>query len=1095
MILKKTLVVACLFTLVLTLTAPAHAQTTAAQWIWYPESPAVDCYKEFRWFRASFDLEDHIAEATLWLLVDDRHVLWLNGIGPLKPVETRDSSHRYDVAKALARGRNVIAIEGWNGGNVAGVIARLTVKLANGRETVITSDQKWRASREASDGWNKPEFDDSAWSPVRVVGDAFARPWIDIPSFHMPVFYTKKEAAAKARQHEKLLAPAKQFTDLPATDARLGWVNDMPAFVINGQPQPVVFYRGILDPLREHGRRQIANFRDADVHMFCVYARLRKCWPAPDEYDFSSVDEQIRAYLAIDPNAWIVLLVRIIPPNWWMDSHPDELVGYGTGSDFVNNEQDRVRRGSIASEVWLRDTSAAWQALVRHVEDRPWGKRVIGYQPGYGISAEWHYFGSWREQYPDTGAAMTQAFRNWLRERYETDAALRAAWGQTQVALSTASVPDVASRRGAKHLALRDPVAERRVIDYYHCHQKTVSDAIDRLGRIVKQQTNKHKLYGVYYGYFFGTLPQTQGGHLELPALLASPNVDFLVAPYSYSERLMGQDGRLRSLAGAFRLTGKLHILEGDIRTWLHSRNEYGRTENRQQSMAAIAREFSTALIERAGFWYVDFGPDSDGGWFDDPKIMAQAATLHGLAARALRQPRSEMAQIALVCDLESPYYLSDGEGMKIALRMVEDVTTELHHIGAPFDAIHLDQLADADLERYRMLVFLNTIGMTDEQAALVRRLRQDGQHAMVFLWAPGVCSPHGFAPERASQLIGMDLQLVEDWLPGGVEITLPEDPLTTGIAASEEVTITPVSSTFIKGFDDEEKWLNPRDKRTMERQYKHYEVTRAKGGVQWIFDTSHNYTDLHFHAPVPEADGIGCDLRFTGTIRELGFLLVVKDANLAEFVAPDERLVAGRQYHLDYPLAVFKNAPWSRHKPDRIALPLRGAKFVFKDTSNVGACTVVLKNLRAVKGTVERRRIASFGSGVFGPALVPSGAQSRLLGTLAGTEYAGLAARGKGRGAIVFCAAPFLPRQVLANLAQAAGVHRYLDNLTDVVRADSRFIAIHTKEGGRRTLNLRVRSTVRDAMTGVEIGRGSRVPLNLSPDSTSIYELTTDDE
>ena len=1086
---------ACLFVFALALTPPVSGQTTAAQWIWYPESPAVDCYKDSRWFRASFDLEDQVTEATLWLLVDDRHVLWLNGTGPLEPAESREASRRYDVTKALTRGRNLIAIEGWNGTSVAGVIARLTVKLANGREVVVTSDGEWRASREAPEGWNGPEFDDSTWPPVRVIGDAFARPWIDIPSFHMPVFYTDEEASASARYREGLLAPAERFADAPALDARLGWVNGMPAFVINGQPQPVVFYRGILDPLREHGRRQIANFRDAGIHMFCVYARLRKCWSAPGEYDFSSVDEQIRAYLAVDPNAWIVVLVRIIPPNWWMDSHPDELVGYGTGSDFVNNEQDRVRRGSIGSKVWLRDTGAAWKALVRHVEDQPWGKRVIGYQPGYGISAEWHYFGSWRDQYPDTGSAMTRTFRDWLREKYGTDAALRAAWGQPQVTLDTATVPDVASRRSAKHLSFRDPATERPVVDYYHCHQKTVADAIDQLGRIVKQQTDGRKLHGVYYGYFFGVRPQTQGGHLELPALLASPNVDFFVAPYSYAQRLMGQDGRLRSLAGAFRLAGKLHILEGDIRTWLHSRNEHGRTENRQQSLAAIAREFSTSLIERAGFWYVDFGPDSDGGWFDDPQVMAQAGTLHRLAVRALQQPRMEMAQIALVCDLESPYYLSDGEGMKIAYRMVEDVTTELHHMGASFDAIHLDQLADADLERYRMLVFLNTVAMTDEQSTLVRQLRRTGQHAMVFLWAPGVCGPNRFSAERASQVIGMRLKLVKEWLPAEVEITAPGDPLTAGVATSEEVTLAPVGSTPVEGFGDTGRWINPRDKRTMSRQYRRYEVAGIEGGVQWVFDTSHNYTDIHFHAPIPEAAGIGCDLKFTGRVRSVGFLFVIKDANWEEFVAPNEMIVVGEQYHLDYPLAGFENSPWSRNKPDRIALPLRGAKFVFRNTTSVGTCTVTLKGLRAVNGTVKRRQVASFGSGVFGPALVASGAQIRLLGTLRGTDYAGLAVRGTGRGTTVFCTAPFLPRQVLANLAHEAGVHRYVDGLTDVVRADSRFVAIHTKEGGKRTLKLPVRSIVRNAMTGAEIGRGKRVPLNLPPDSTSIYELATENK
>ncbi len=868
---------------ILVIAASAVAQDTAAQWIWYPEDASRDCYKTSRWFRAEFDLDAAPVEASLWLLVDDRQTLWVNGQGPLEEAERTLASLRYDLTGVVAQGRNVFALEGWNGSSVAGVIARLTVRYADGREQIVVSDDSWRASREGPDGWTAPDFDDAAWQPVMVIGDAFSKPWAEHEAFYVPPFYTDAELAARAQRVASLVAQPEQFENDPPADAQLKWINGMPAFVINGEAQTVDSYRGILDPMREHGRRQIALFRDAGIHQFSVYARLDKCWSGPDEYDFSYVDEQIRAYLSVDPDAWLSVLIRIIPPSWWMEANPDELVGYASPGELGGDEQSRARRGSLASEAWLSDTSDAWGALVKHVEDQPWGKRVIAYQPGYGISAEWHYFGSWQEQYPDTGAAMTRTFRAWLRDKYETDEALRAAWADPQVSLDTATVPGIEPRRYATHAAFRDPATERWSIDYYHCHQKVVADDIDYLGRIVKEQTEGHKLYGVYYGYFFGVQPHTQGGHLELPALFKSPNVDFFVAPYSYSKRFMGDDGRLRSLAGAFRLAGKLHILEGDIRTWLHSRDEYGRTQSREQSLAAIAREFSTSLIERAGFWYVDFGPDGDGGWFDDPAVMAQATKLHELATSALQEPREETAQIALVCDLESPYYLSDGPGMKIAYRMVEDVTTELHHIGAPFDAIHLDQLAESDLERYRMIVFLNTTMMTDEQVALVQRLRAAGNHAMVFLWAPGVCSPDEFSARRASAVTGMDLKLVDQWVPGVIEAT-GDDPLLAGLPSVEVQTIEVTGATPLAGFGDAANWYNPRDTKTMEREYTAFEWEAIDGGLRWAFDTVHNYSDIHGKFAMDEADGIGCDLRLESDASWLEARLVIKDANSAEF-------------------------------------------------------------------------------------------------------------------------------------------------------------------------------------------------------------------
>ncbi len=1078
-------------TLLLCASFAAHAAPmTAAQWVWYPEDAAHDCYKESRWFRASFELDAAPVEANLWLLVDDRQDLWVNGQGPLESVERREASQRYDLAGLLAQGRNVLAVEGWNGTSVAGVIARLTVKLADGREVIVNSDGSWRASREAPDGWTVTDFDDAAWKPVQIIGDAFMTPWIGIPAFHMPVFYTDEEAAAHARHIESLLAPPNQFADDPPAHAQVKWINDMPAIVINDQPRPVIFYRGTPDPMREHGRRQISIFRDAGIHMFNVYTRMRKCWTGPGEYDFTSVDEELRAYLSVDPDAYLVVMVRLIQPSWWADAHPDEMVGYGSGDELGGGESDRAKRGSPASQQWLDDTGQAWRALIQHVEAQPWGKRVIGYQPAYGISAEWHYFGSWHDNYPDTGAAMTRTFRGYLREKYGTNAALRAAWNNPRASLDTATVPTMADRIGADLLAFRDPATEQRIVDYYHCHQRVIADDIEHLARIVKEETDAHKLCGVYYGYFFGVRPQTQGGHLELPTLFASPNVDYFVAPYSYSQRLMGQDGRLRGLAGAFRLAGKLHILEGDIRTWLHSRDEYGRTQNREQSLAAIRREFSTSLIERAGFWYVDFGPGGDGGWFDDPEVMAQAASLRELAERALEQPREETAQIALVCDLESPYYLSDGEGMKIAYRMIESVTTELHHIGAPFDAIHLDQLDDADLDRYRMIVFLNTTGMTDQQAARIAELREAGQHAMVFLWAPGLTGPDGISTDRASRVTGVKLNLIEKWLPGVIDAT-GDDPLLEGLTTVEVQTMRVTGARPVAGFDDAANWYNPRDTKTMEKQYSAFEFESMTGGLRWVFDTSASYSDVHCNFAMPEADGIGYDLRLEGEASWLTARLAIKDANWAEFVSPTEVIVPGIDYRFDYPFTAFENAPWSKLKPEEIAFPLNGCKVVLSETANAGRCVLEMTNLRALEGTITKHAARRFGEGSFAPALVPSGADVRVLGTLAGTEYTGLVADGSGRATTVFCSAPFIPREILANLADEAGVHRYLDTLTDVVRADSRFVAIHTKEGGDRTLNLLESAMVTDALTGERIGSGSRIPLVLPPDSTTILELT----
>jgi hypothetical protein len=113
--------IACLL-LVLLGPTPALAQQTASQWVWYPEKPASECLRENRWFRKTFDLPEKPQAAALWLLVDDSQRLWVNGQGPLQPLAGGEPLVlRFDVAALLQRGRNVLALIGWNGSGPAGV--------------------------------------------------------------------------------------------------------------------------------------------------------------------------------------------------------------------------------------------------------------------------------------------------------------------------------------------------------------------------------------------------------------------------------------------------------------------------------------------------------------------------------------------------------------------------------------------------------------------------------------------------------------------------------------------------------------------------------------------------------------------------------------------------------------------------------------------------------------------------------------------------------------------------------------------------------------------------------------------------------------
>jgi len=85
----------------------------------------------------------------------------------------------------------------------------------------------------------------------------------------------------------------------------------------------------------------------------------------------------------------------------------------------------------------------------------------------------------------------------------------------------------------------------------------------------------------------------------------------------------------------------------------------------------------------------------------------------------------------------------------------------------------------------------------------------------------------------------------------------------------------------------------------------------------------------------------------------------------------------------------------------------------------------------------------------------------------------------------------PYLPREVLAAVLDEAGVHRFDADAADIVRADSRFVAIHTKTGGARRLSFPRPVAACDAVSGQSLGQSQSLELTLPANSTTILETT----
>ena len=677
----------------------------------------------------------------------------------------------------------MLAFQVVNVAGPGGLIVTGEIVERGGRVTKIRSDASFQTSKTAPEGWQLPDFDDSTWKPAAIVGSAYAAPWFHHSAFDMRPFLTAADRHRWTGLCQRLLRLPPGLDDEAPAHAELSQRNGSCVLQINNRTEPALLYRGTVDPMTVHGRRQLALFRDAGIHTYTAYLPLASCWTGPDEYDFARLDERVRGYLSVDPEAHLILILRLVPPSWWMDSHRSDLVQYAMGKDFnTSDEAGRVRRPSLASLAWQRDAMAIWRAAIRHLESKPWGKRVIGYQPGYGIYTEWHYFGSWQQQMPDVGVAMTRAFRQWLRVKYPTSAAFQHAWRKERFLFNYVGVPGTKPRRIARPLGTLLPGNDQWVIDYYHCQQQLTADVMLSFCQAAKEETKGRALTGAFYGYYFGVPPQTQGGHLELERVLKSDAIDYFAAPYDYAHRLVGDDGRGRAVVDAFPLAAKTHMVEVDTRTHLHPRNEHGRVSSLKESLAVIRREVATTLLHGSAMWWCDFGTDGSGGWYDQPELIAEVAAMNRMAKGLLEVPRTRNAQIALVCDLESFYYMADGKAMQAQYRVLDDLASKLKCLGAPVDMIFLSQLDQADLSRYRLLVFPHPLFLTSQQRSTLAKATAG--KTTLWLWAPGITDGEQFSPDLVRDVTGISVHLEGDGVAANSVLCHSDHPLTRNIPA-----------------------------------------------------------------------------------------------------------------------------------------------------------------------------------------------------------------------------------------------------------------------------------------------------------------------
>ena len=340
----------------------------------------------------------------------------------------------------------------------------------------------------------------------------------------------------------------------------------------------------------------------------------------PDRYDYSDFDARIGSVAEAASQSWLLPRVYVLPPPWWCEQHPDELVRFNRpGGQPSPGLADGRPVPSFASIAWREFAAENLVRFVRHIQAGPWADRVLGYHIASGITEEWIWWGSAEGNFPDYSPAMQRGFRDFLTRRYGTDAAFQAAWRRHDVTLASVEVPPLERRVRIEGGQIRNVETHQDVADYILCHSDVVAQTLCHFAGAVKSALESPRLVIAFYGYMANFGHQAylahNAGHLALSRVLECGDIDGLTSPSTYTHR--GIDDGCSSFMDPVEsvvLHGKLWFDENDYCTHLPAyRPAFGATRCSADTICVQRRQFGAVLQYATAKWWFDQG----GNWYD----------------------------------------------------------------------------------------------------------------------------------------------------------------------------------------------------------------------------------------------------------------------------------------------------------------------------------------------------------------------------------------------------------------------------------------------------------------------------------------------
>lgn len=531
--------------------------------------------------------------------------------------------------------------------------------------------------------------------------------------------------------------------------AKVVTVKGIPRLIIDGKEHPGVLYKGPVNGKNVKNLFAGRPMQSAGIDLHAVtiqfgnMAKKPGFWH-PRGFDIKGAADLVRQAMRSAEKSNFIVSFNISAYPEFTTEHPEEAWQLADGTKVyghhahipynVRAPRDPSRHWdyvSCYSLVWQNAVKKVLSELIAELKRSGLSKRIVG------VHIAGFHDSQFATRQVDYSRPAVRAFREYLREKYGSDAALQKAWKQKDVKLATVNPPLFGTAE------CFDPEKDQDKYDFHTFQKQGPFRMQESIARHVRQEFGKEI---VLVRYCMGVFGGAFNGAYDITPFITSKEYDIICSQPSYSRRTPGYSVALLLPAASFRAHNKMTFSEFDFRTF--GAITGGETELRVlglsqaqdvQMWESINRKLAGILFARSsGFWYLDF----PGAYYSPAGIAADIADM--------MRSRKLMAQTEAAEFKPDALFIIDESGMlyrnipgnyynKDINHTIQEQLTSLASSGVPHDVVLMSDIISrpADAAKYKVIIFGGMYYVDNPRMRFIQTLK-NSRRTLVFLSGTG---------------------------------------------------------------------------------------------------------------------------------------------------------------------------------------------------------------------------------------------------------------------------------------------------------------------------------------------------------------------